>query len=111
MTERQLTTGTPSLLRAINARTILELIRRSGPIARAQVARDSGLSKPTVSLGLAALLEAGLVREVGRASGPRGPSAPLYEPHPEAGRGAGPHVRPPRVAAAIAHHRGTLPAP
>jgi len=62
--ERPLT-GTPSLLRAINARTILELIQRGSPVSRAQVARDSGLSKPTVSLGLAALLEAGLVREVG----------------------------------------------
>ena len=74
MAERPLPTGTPSLLRAINARTILELIQRTGPVSRAQVARDSGLSKPTVSLGLAALLEAGLVREVGRSSGRRGPA-------------------------------------
>jgi hypothetical protein len=50
--ERLPTVGTPSLLRAINARTILERIQSSGPVSRAQVARDSGLSKPTVSLGL-----------------------------------------------------------
>ena len=40
MAERPLPTGTPSLLRAINARTILELIQRTGPVSRAQVARD-----------------------------------------------------------------------
>ena len=64
MAERPPTVGTPSLLRAINARTILEQIQRTGPVSRAQVARETGLSKPTVSLGLTALLEAGLVREV-----------------------------------------------
>jgi predicted NBD/HSP70 family sugar kinase len=106
--ERPLTTGTPSLLRAINARTILELIQRSGPVSRAQVARDSGLSKPTVSLGLAALLEAGLVREVGRSSGGRGPSAVLYELNPEAGWVAGIDVGRRFVRAAVADIAGTI---
>jgi predicted NBD/HSP70 family sugar kinase len=105
--ERPLT-GTPSLLRAINARTILELVQRSGPVSRAQVARDSGLSKPTVSLGLAALLEAGLVREVGRSSGGRGPSAVLYELNPEAGWVAGIDVGRRWVRAAIADITGTI---
>jgi predicted NBD/HSP70 family sugar kinase len=105
--ERPLT-GTPSLLRAINARTILELIQRGSPVSRAQVARDSGLSKPTVSLGLAALLEAGLVREVGRSSGGRGPSAVLYELNPEAGWVAGIDVGRRWVRAAIADITGTI---
>jgi predicted NBD/HSP70 family sugar kinase len=105
--ERPLT-GTPSLLRAINARTILELIQRDGPVSRAQVARDSGLSKPTVSLGLAALLEAGLVREVGRSSGGRGPSAVLYEVDPGAGWVAGIDVGRRWVRAAIADITGTI---
>jgi predicted NBD/HSP70 family sugar kinase len=105
--ERPLT-GTPSLLRAINARTILELIQRGGPVSRAQVARDSGLSKPTVSLGLAALLEAGLVRAVGRSSGGRGPSAVLYEVDPAAGWVAGIDVGRRWVRAAIADITGTI---
>jgi predicted NBD/HSP70 family sugar kinase len=105
--ERPLT-GTPSLLRAINARTILELIQRDGPVSRAQVARDSGLSKPTVSLGLAALLDSGLVREVGRSSGGRGPSAVLYELNPEAGWVAGIDVGRRWVRAAIADVTGTI---
>src|SRR5579872_3628152 len=79
------TVGTPSLLRAINERSVLELIHRRGPLSRAQVARVSGLSKPTVSLALTGLLDARLVREVGRSRGERGPSALLYELNPAAG--------------------------
>ena len=108
LVERPLTVGTPSLLRVINARTILELIRRTGPVSRAQVARDSGLSKPTVSLSLVALLEAGLVREVGRSSGGRGPSAVLYELNPQAGWVAGIDVGRRWVRAALADITGTI---
>jgi predicted NBD/HSP70 family sugar kinase len=108
LAELPITTGTPSLLRAINARTILELVQRSGPISRAQVARDSGLSKPTVSLGLGALLEVGLVREVGRSSGGRGPSAVLYELNPEAGWVLGIDVGRQWVRAALADITGTI---
>jgi predicted NBD/HSP70 family sugar kinase len=100
--------GTPSLLRAINARTILERIQRTGPVSRAQVARDSGLSKPTVSLGLTALLEAGLVREVGRSSGRPGPTAVLYELNPEAGWVVGIDVGRRRVRAALADITGAV---
>ena len=80
-----ITVGTPSLLRAINERTVLDLIHHQGPLSRAQVARVSGLSKPTVSLALNGLLHASLVREVGRSRGERGPSALLYELNPSAG--------------------------
>jgi predicted NBD/HSP70 family sugar kinase len=108
LAERPPTVGTPSLLRAINARAILEQIQRTGPVSRAQVARDSGLSKPTVSLGLAALLDAGLVREVGRSSGRPGPSAVLYELNPAAGWVAGIDVGRRRVRAALADITGAV---
>jgi predicted NBD/HSP70 family sugar kinase len=106
--ELPLTAGTPSLLRAMNARTILDLVQRSGPITRAEVARASGLSKPTVSLGLGALLEAGLVREVGRSRGGRGPTAVLYELNPEAGRVVGIDVGRQWVRAALADITGSV---
>ena len=64
---------------------MLELIRRSGATSRAQLARQSGLSKPTVSLALTRLVEADLVHEVGRATGRKGPSAVLYELNPGSG--------------------------
>src|SRR3954469_12024614 len=47
--ESGFTAAQPSLLRAINERTILELVRRAGVTSRGDVARESGLSKPTVS--------------------------------------------------------------
>ena len=104
--EVTITAGTPSLLRAINERSVLELIHRRGPLSRAQVARVSGLSKPTVSLALSGLLEAQLVREVGRSRGDRGPSALLYELNPTAGWVVGIDVGRNWVRAAIADIAG-----
>ena len=77
--------GTPRLLRAINERSLLDHLRRQGPTSRAQLSRDTGLSKPTVSQALSNLERAGLVRQVGAASGGRGRLAVLYEPDPTAG--------------------------
>ena len=64
---------------------MLERIRQLGPVSRAQVARTTGLSKPTVSQALSSLLRAKLVREAGRSSGGKGPTAVLYETNPVAG--------------------------
>ncbi|HLZ60354.1 MAG TPA: ROK family transcriptional regulator [Ktedonosporobacter sp.] len=78
--------GTPSLLRAINERTLLEYLRKHEPTSRAQLARVTGLSKPTVSQALAGLESAGLVRAVGESTSSRGGrTAILYEPNPDAG--------------------------
>jgi predicted NBD/HSP70 family sugar kinase len=106
--DHSITVGTPSLLRAINERTVLDVIHRQGPLSRAQAARISGLSKPTVSLTLAGLLDAGLVREVGRSRGDRGPSALLYELNPLAGWVVGIDVGRKWVRAAIADIAGTI---
>ncbi|HET7556040.1 MAG TPA: ROK family transcriptional regulator [Gaiellaceae bacterium] len=59
---------------------MLEAIRAGSPISRAEIARRSGISKPTVSLALRSLLDAGLVREAAR--GPEGPryGAVYFEP-------------------------------
>src|SRR5438132_1376174 len=102
------TAGTPSLLRAINERSVLELVRRHSPISRAYIARESGLSKPTVSLALSGLLEGGLVREVGRSRGGRGPTAVLYEVNPSAGWVVGIDVGRQWVRAAIANISGAI---
>src|SRR6266480_294943 len=59
----------PQLIRALNEQLLLEHIRRSGPCSRADLARSSGLSKPTVSLALANVERAGLVRTAGRLTG------------------------------------------
>jgi len=76
--------ATPPLLKRLNEETVLDTIRTGAPISRAEIARRAGISKPTVSLALQALLAAGLVREA--AAGPAGPSygATYFEPVAEA---------------------------
>jgi predicted NBD/HSP70 family sugar kinase len=100
--------GTPSLLRALNERTALELIRAMGPVSRAQIARHTGMSKPTVSQALAALESAKLVRGAGRSSGGRGATALLYELNPHAGWVVGIDVGRAWVRAAIANLNGDI---
>ena len=75
----------PQLIRALNEQLLLGHIRDHGPCSRADLARLSGLSKPTVSLALATVEQAGLVREAGQRIGRPGRSALLYEIRPEAG--------------------------
>ncbi len=74
----------PPLLKDLNQRTVLETIRASAPVSRAEISRMVGISKPTVSLAILSLLDAGLVREA--SEGPDGPSygAVFFEPVPEA---------------------------
>src|SRR5215471_14705226 len=80
-----LTAARPALIRALNEQLLLDQIRSSGPYSRADLARASGLSKPTVSLALANLERAGLIRLAGQRTGVPGRSALLYEVRPEAG--------------------------
>jgi predicted NBD/HSP70 family sugar kinase len=75
----------PQLIRALNEQLLLGYIRDHGPCSRADLARLSGLSKPTVSLALATVEQAGLVREAGQRIGRPGRSALLYEIKPDAG--------------------------
>jgi predicted NBD/HSP70 family sugar kinase len=79
------TAARPALLRSLNEQLLLDRIRTSGPYSRADLARSSGLSKPTVSLALANLERAGLVRLAGQRTGLPGRTALLYEVRPDAG--------------------------
>ena len=76
--------GRPQLIRAINERLMLEHIRVSTGVSRAELSRITGLTKNTVSLALANLERAGLVRPSGVRTGVPGPAALLYEVHPDA---------------------------
>jgi predicted NBD/HSP70 family sugar kinase len=72
------------LLKHLNERAVLDSIRSGAPISRAEIARRTRISKPTVSLALQSLLDAGLVREA--ATGRDGPTygAVYFEPVDEA---------------------------
>src|SRR6266567_820035 len=61
----------PALIRVLNEQLLLDHIRNNGPCSRAELARVSGLSKSTVSVAMANVERAGLVREAGHRRGAR----------------------------------------
>ncbi len=74
----------PPLLKHLNERAVLEAIRSGAPISRAEISRRAGISKPTVSLALQALLDHGLVRETSNEPGRPSYGAVYFEPVSEA---------------------------
>ena len=98
----------PSLIRAMNEQLLLEHIRQRGPCSRAELARVSGLSKPTVSLALDNVERAGLVRTAGQRTGVPGRSARLYEIRPDAGLVLGLDIGHEYVRGAIADLSGEI---
>ncbi|WP_377267691.1 ROK family protein [Peterkaempfera sp. SMS 1(5)a] len=95
-------------LRRNNEWLLLERLRSAGAASRAQLARDSGLSKPTVSSALASLEQAGLVRSAGTLAPERGRVAILYEPDPTAGYVLGIDIGRARLRTAVADLSGAL---
>ncbi len=57
------TNARPSLLRRLNERSILQSLQSRGPLSRAELTRLTGISGPTVTRAVLALLEAKLVEE------------------------------------------------
>ena len=98
----------PQLIRAMNEQVMLDYIRRAGPLSRADLARISGLSKPTVSLALANIERAGLVQPAGHRTGVPGPAAILYEVRPEAGYVLGLDIGRQYIRGAISDLAGTI---
>lgn len=74
-TEAEFRFGRPELLREVNARQLLRLLRLHGRCSRADLVRQSGLSAPTVSSAVVYLHKKGLVEMVGpgRSNGGRRP--------------------------------------
>ncbi len=95
-------------LRSTNERLLLDRLRSAGAASRAQLARETGLSKPTVSSALAALAEAGLVHEVGTHAPERGRVAVLYAPDPSAGYALGIDIGRSWLRVAVANLDGEL---
>lgn len=53
----------PGLLRKMTVRKVLECLQQQGPLSRADVTRETGISAPTVSKAVADLLDSGLLEE------------------------------------------------
>ena len=67
----------PQAVGKLNERHILCVLQAHGPMSRAEVARRSGVSPPTASKAVAALLATGLIEEVAPPEVARGRPAPL----------------------------------
>ncbi len=76
--------ATPPLLKSLNERTVLDAIRSYAPVSRAEISRRVGISKPTVSLALRSLVDAGLVRETDPDGDGPNYGAVFFEPDPGA---------------------------
>src|SRR6266536_966005 len=63
--------ATPRTLRELNAQAVLAALVAEHPTSRAELARTTGMAKPTVGHALEMLLAAGLVRPVSPPASPR----------------------------------------
>jgi predicted NBD/HSP70 family sugar kinase len=100
--------GSTTVVRSLNERMLLDHLRSAGPLSRADLARTTTLSKPTVSVALANLESAGLVRPVGLVAGRPGRAPLLYEADPTAGYVAGIDVGRDWVRVGVADLAGTI---
>jgi predicted NBD/HSP70 family sugar kinase len=92
----------PPLLRRMNQRLLLDRLFAHGPAIRPQLARETGLSLPTVIAALRDLENAGLVRTAGRHPLEHGRPAAAYEANPAAGRVLGVDIGREKLRALIA---------
>lgn len=69
--------GTPQYIRNLNENLIMDALIVQGTMSRADISRQTGLSKPTVSSAVEHLIERNLVRETGRADNAQGRKATL----------------------------------
>jgi len=77
--------GSRALIRDLNVSLLIELVRRFGPISRADLARASELSAPAVSAIVRQLLDRGIFTEVAVAPSGGGRPPVLLQLDPKAG--------------------------
>lgn len=76
-------TASNSLVKQINKSIVFETIKTKGPISRAQISKETGLNKATVSTMVSELIKASFVQEIGegKSSGGRKPVMLYFNPH------------------------------
>jgi predicted NBD/HSP70 family sugar kinase len=100
--------GNPQFLRTMNERLLLDHLREHGSASRGELAKATGLSKPTVSAALAGLEAAGLVHQIGSIGGKPGPTTAIYDMNAAAGHVAGIDIGRDWIRLAIADLRGSF---
>jgi len=103
-------TADPELMRAINRFTVLDTIRRQGPISRVEISERSELSTTTVSAITASLLDDGLIltRHEGdiRNAAARGRPRVMLELNPDAARVVGAKIAANHMTFVVSDFRG-----
>jgi glucokinase-like ROK family protein len=82
-------TADQALVRRLNTALIAECLRSHGPLSRANLSDETGLSRSTVSSLINALLEKGFVREIGLETPGIGRPGILLELDPKGGSAVG----------------------
>ncbi|MGI5489415.1 ROK family protein [Microtetraspora malaysiensis] len=100
--------GPQGLLRSINARAVLDVIDREGPLGRPEITRATGLSKTTVAQALRELVAREVVDEAGTDTARRGPAATLYRIAPRCAFGLGVDIGHLRVRVAVVDAAGEV---
>ncbi len=105
-------TADPELMRAINRLSVLDIIRRRGPISRIQISEATQLSTTTVSAITASLLDNGLIltRHLGdiRMEGSRGRPRVMLEINPDAARVVGAKIAANRMVFVVTDFCGRM---
>lgn len=78
-----LRTGDQSLVKKINKSIVFHTIKNKGPVSRAQIAKETGLNKATVSTMVSELIKESFVQEIGsgQSSGGRKPVMLYFNHH------------------------------
>ena len=84
--------GPQTLLRTLNGRAILETLARRGPLTRAELVAETGLSRTAVTQVLRMLEASSAVAAAGVDRDTRGPAAGRVALHPQLGFAAAVHV-------------------
>ncbi len=84
----------PIAFRRLNRGIVLDILRARHPISRTGLARQTRLSKPTISAIVEQLLALNLAREIGPGSSPRGRRPVLLDFNPDAQLVVGAEYRP-----------------
>ncbi|AOW93627.1 hypothetical protein BFN03_15815 [Rhodococcus sp. WMMA185] len=102
-------TPLPGTLAQLTDAAFLDVLFRDGPSSRAQIAKSTGISKPTISESAQRLLGSGRILEVGQtATGMRGRSAILCDVNPSYGHSLGVVLERGYVAVRVLDYRGAV---
>ncbi|NEW06789.1 ROK family transcriptional regulator [Paenibacillus sp. SYP-B3998] len=100
--------GKPEVLKKINTVMVLNLIRRQGPISRADIAKALNISRPTISNLVAQLLGDGEVIEIGEGESKGGKKPILLQINSDNAYVVGIHLSHPVTKIALANNVGDI---